>query len=84
MNIRYNSEIVSISQEKEGSDNTVDIFTLKDSNDTSYRCKILIIRYCLYKEWLTVLSFVFTGMWVPNIPENFSGIELAEVQQVPY
>ena len=49
LNIHYNSEIISIAREKDSGDKA-DIFMLKDQNDTLYRCEILIIRYCLYKE----------------------------------
>ena len=85
LNIHYNSEIVSIAREKNSRDNKAEIFMLKDRNDTLYRCEILIIRYCLYMPYCT--NFIFrqifdsTGMWVPNIPEKFSGIELAEVHK---
>ena len=59
LNIRYNSEIVSVAQEKDGSDSKAKIFILKDRNDTLYRCEIMITRYCLYKECLTVPLFCF-------------------------
>jgi len=78
LNIRYNSEIVSIAREEEDG---ADMFILKDRNETLYRCEILVMRY--YSEslmQLQVFYFLSTGLWVPNVPENFPGIELAEVR----
>ena len=87
LNIRYNSEIVSVARKKNNGDGKGDTFTLKDRNDTLYHCKIVVIRYTLFIKLLVVLLLFIifsTGMWVPNIPEQFTGIEHAEVQENPY
>ena len=50
LNICFNSEIVSIARERKDG---AKIFVLKDRNDTSYRCEILVMRY--YIECLMLL-----------------------------
>lgn len=44
LNVRYNSEIVGITREKDVDSSKGEIFTLQGRNDTSYRCQIVIVR----------------------------------------
>ncbi|XP_065899576.1 FAD-dependent oxidoreductase domain-containing protein 2-like [Dysidea avara] len=62
LNIQYNSEIVSVAREKSDGP-TAGKFVLEDRNGTSYHCDIVVVS---------------TGMWKPNIPKGFPGIEHAE------